>query len=148
MPGSVGVARGGLGAAAAESVGNAGVVDDVPLIVIAVVVVVAPSCSVALGASLTSGVRRFGLKGANPFTKRQSSRHIGHVVLLSIHLAVHASQKAWLHGSNRPVLKAVKQTGHSVPSATVTVSRAESSVRFRPGLASDCSAVSAPSISV
>ena len=49
--------------------------------------------------------------------KRQSLRHIGHVVLLSIHLSVHFSQKRCWHGRSlhaSPIRKLVRHTGQSV----------------------------------
>ena len=73
------------------------------------------------GASGTSDVgialarRRCSLR-ASMSAKRQSRRHMGHVVLLSIHRLVHFSQNRCWHGNSlhaSPSRKLVRQTGQS-----------------------------------
>ena len=71
-------------------------------------------------------------------TKRQSRRHSGHVVWLSIHLVVHLAQKTWRQGSSTTLVffarKGERQTGHESPLLVAVRSRsAASSEAERPG---------------
>ena len=71
-------------------------------------------------------------------TKRQSRRHSGHVVWLSIHLVVHLAQKTWRQGSSTTLVffarKGERQTGHESPLLVAVHSRsAASSEAERPG---------------
>ena len=107
----------------------------------------------ARGAIWPVGTARWrrGLKGAKPFTKRQSRRHMGHVVWVAIQRTVQSSQKACEHGKMVAGTSAsvAKQTGQSTvstgnPLPHSTRVSAASSLASRPLISSSCISPSKP----